>query len=182
MENKDFFMERLMNSLDQQTFKNFEVIVTEDGKMAENTNSAIKKATGDIIKLLYMDDYLYDKDALKHIYLSFTGGWLASGCIHDDGNSLTNPHFPKWSQNVKNGVNTIGSPSVVAFANDKPLLFNENLSWMLDVELYGRLFERYGEPTVINYIDVGIGLHPGQTTHLMSDEEKQREVEYVASL
>lgn len=182
MENGDFFLRRLVDSLDKQTFRDFELITTREGKMAANTNAGIKKAKGEIIKILFMDDYLYSKDALKHIDEEFKGGWLATGCVHDDGVSIGNPHYPSYTSLVPKGQNTIGSPSVVAFANDEPLLFDENLSWLLDCELYGRLYERYGESTIVRELDVAIGLGPHQTTHIMSDEDKLKEHEYIANL
>lgn len=177
MENGEYFLKRLIASLDKQTFRDFEHVITRDGKMAENTNSAIKQAKGDIIKILYMDDYFYNPDALQNLSNEFNGGWFASGCVHDNGVEVGGPHIPK---NLPDNVtNTIGSPSVVAFENNDPLLFDENLSWMLDIELYSRLYERYGEPTLIDSLDVAIGLHRGQTTHILSEKEKQDEVIYV---
>ncbi len=176
MENYDFFMERLVASLDRQTFRDFELVITHVGTMPMNSNAAIKQATGEIIKVLYMDDYLYDENALQHLVDNWNGGWAVSGCVHDDGSTLMNPHFPKWSTDILSGINTLGSPSVLAFENDYPLLFDERMSWMLDLDLYCRLFERYGEPNLINYIDVGIGIHSGQMTQKLTDEEKLAEV------
>lgn len=183
---KDFFVDRLMVSLAKQTFQDFEVIFTKEGKMAENTNAAIKQAKGKVIKILFMDDYLYSPHALQHVahWYNQQGedhrtGWMASGCIHDDGETVDNEHLPRWHDGMKKGVNTIGSPSVIAFENDNPLLFDENLSWMLDVELYTRLNKRYGLPHLVNHIDVGIGIGSHQTTHKLSDEEKYKEYNYV---
>lgn len=189
MENGVFFLERLKRSLEAQTFKDFELVITREGRMAENTNAAIKKARGRVIKILYMDDYLYSPYALQHIahwYKTKVNddqnhytGWMASGCIHDDGETVGNEHMPRWNEGIKSGMNTIGSPSVIAFENDDPLLFDENLSWMLDVELYSRLEKRYGLPHFVNYADVAIGLHKGQMTHKLTDEEKLKEAHYV---
>lgn len=179
IEQTSFFLERIAESLDKQTFRDFEWIVTYEGKMAENTNAAIKKAKGEIVKVLYMDDYLYDKDALKHIDEAFTGGWLASGCVHDNGIYISSPHFPSYNDEIRTGNNTIGSPSVLAFANDDPLLFDEKMSWLLDCDLYYRLHKRYGEPTLINYLDIGIGIGYHQTSFLMSDREKDEEHKYI---
>lgn len=180
MELTDFFVDRLLLSLDKQTFRDFEVKMTKEGKMAENSNAAIKCATGEIVKVLYMDDYLYDEYALQHIADAFDKGakWAVSGCVHDNG-SIHNPHYPKWSEDVRAGLNTIGSPSVLSFLNDDPLLFDERMSWLLDCELYGRLFDRYGEPTLINYLDVAIGIHKDQMTNILSDKEKEQEYNYL---
>lgn len=181
MQNGEFFLKRLMASLDRQTFRDFEVVVTEEGRMAENTNAAIKKAKGEIIKILYMDDFLWTDNALQHVSDKFEGGWMASGCVHtEDGYHFFNPHYPSYNHDITKGDNTIGSPSVVAFANDNPLLFDENMSWLLDVDLYGRLYQRYGEPTIIDYLDVGIGIHPGQMTNLLTEDEKRSEHDYLS--
>lgn len=182
MDNKDFFLKRLEDSLALQTFTDFEVIFTKEGRMAENTNAAIKKAKGDIIKILYMDDYLYSPYALQHVHHNFDGTWLAQGCLHDTGDTLTNPHYPSWNEGIPSGNNTIGSPSVIAFGNDDPLLFDENLSWLLDCEFYGRLHKRYGRPVLVNYLDIGIGVGPHQTTNKMTDDEKRAEHLYIQNL
>ncbi len=179
MQNYDFFMERLIRSLDRQTFRDFELVITHDGKMAENSNSAIKKAKGEIIKVLYLDDYLYSTEALQNLADNFTGGWLATGCVHDNGEQTFSPHYPTYNTEIQYGNNTVGSPSVVAFENKEPLLFDESLSWLLDCDLYYRLYERYGEPKLLPYLDVGIGVGRHQTTHLMSDKDKVSEFNYL---
>lgn len=182
MPNRDFFMDRLECSLENQTYQNFEHIITNKGKMAENTNAGIKMATGDIIKILFLDDFLWSKDALQNVAnaLGETEGWYASGCVHtEDGATFINPHTPSFNDQIQFGNNTIGSPSVVAFTNKEPFLFDENLSWMLDCDLYYRMSLRYGEPVLNPSLDVAIGLHSGQTTHKLSDEEKLAEHTYL---
>lgn len=180
MDRGEYFLDRLQHSLDKQTYRNFEIIITKNGRMAENTNAAIKLATGDIIKILFMDDYLWSTKALRHLADNFRSGWYASGCVHtDDGEHFFGPHKPYWNPDVPTGKNTIGSPSVIAFENDDPLLFDENLSWLLDCELYGRLYKRYGEPTIDPMPDIAIGVGLHQTTHKMSDEEKLAEYKYL---
>lgn len=177
MENWQFFLTRCLESIEAQSFKDYEVILTKAGSMPVNSNRAIGTAKGQIIKILYVDDYLMP-DALQHIHEQFKGGWLASGCVHDTGFEVGTPHLPSFTPGSL--VNTIGSPSVVAFQNSDPLLFDEKLSWMLDVDLYERLYERYGFPTLIQSMDVAMGLHAGQMTNILTDKEKQKEVEYVA--
>ena len=182
MYNWEYFLKRLESSLERQTFQNFETVITKEGKMAENTNAAIKLADGEIIKILYLDDFLWSDRALQNIVDNFTGGWLAQACVHtEDGNAFYNPHVPSWNPDVPNGKNTIGSPSVVAFLNDDPLLFDEHLSWLLDCELYGRLYKRYGEPAIVPSLDIAIGIHKGQTSNTMPDSKKQWEHAYLAS-
>jgi hypothetical protein len=182
MENGAYFLDRLTHSLDQQTFRDFELVITREGKMAENTNAAILKAKGDIIKILYMDDFLFSVDALQHVSDAFDKGtgWYASACVHThDGRTFEAPHKPSYNQEIRLGKNTIGSPSVVAFENDDPLLFDENLSWLLDCDLYARLYERYGKPILSNELDVAIGLGPHQVTNIIKPYEKHGEYEYL---
>ena len=179
MLNGDKFLWRLVNSLTNQTFKDWELVITKEGRMAENTNAAIKKAKGEIIKILYLDDYLAHSNSLQVIVDNFKGGWLATGCLHDDRISIGSPHFPEWSEDVIKGNNTIGSPSVIAVENNDPLLFDENMSWLLDCDYYKRLYERYGEPTLVNDLNVIIGIGDHQITKLMPDTEKLAEYYYM---
>lgn len=147
--------------------------------MAENTNAAIKRCKGDIIKILYMDDYLAHPNSLENLVKSFKGGWLATGCIHDAGDGTPmNAHRPSF-EGIPNGANTIGSPSVVAFENNNPLLFDETMSWLLDVDYYKRLHERYGPPTLVKDLDVVIGTGSHQMTHILTDKEKLDEELYL---
>lgn len=183
MENGAFFLKRAIDSVTSQTFKDYEIVLTNEGSMPVNTNAAIKRAKGRIIKILYQDDYLAHKNALFMIEDNFDWdkGWLVTACEHDDGVNRGNKHYPEWNDEIKNGKNTIGSPSVLAFENNNPDLFDENLSWTLDCELYTRLYARYGKPVILNDINVVIGLHDGQTTHLLSDKQKSDEVNYLVN-
>ena len=173
----DFFLKRALKSLEDQTFQDFEVVVTNDGKMAENTNSAIKQSKGEFIKILYQDDYLTHKDSLRKIVyaLTDTTQWLVTGCTHDPGGR---PHLPVWNENIKE-VNTIGSPSVLTIRNDHPLLFDEELSWLLDCDYYKRMHAKFGFPVFLNDINVTLGVGDHQMTHILTDQEKLNEHNYV---
>lgn len=189
MQNGAFFLKRAIDSVMAQTFKDYEIVLVKEGKMAENTNAGIRKASGQIVKILYMDDYLAHPNSLQVIYDAFVAGaeWLATACDHDDGTNKWNVHLATWDGRIQNGVNTIGSPSVIAFKNrnsfysryEDNVYFDEKLSWLLDVDLYTRLFQKLGKPAIINDVNVTIGIHPGQMTHLLSDEQKQDEFLYL---
>jgi glycosyltransferase involved in cell wall biosynthesis len=168
----DFLWKNVL-ALSKQTFQDFEIVITNDGKIAENTNSGIKKAKGEIIKILYLDDTLSHDNVLKEIVDEFEGGadWLITG----SDNNLD----PYWTEDIATGNNKLGSPSALAFRNEDPLLFDENLSWLLDCDLYHRLYERYGEPMILpgNYITIGIGDH--QLTRTLTEEDKLKEYNYM---
>lgn len=171
MENGAFFLWKLVNSLTEQTFQDFELIIVKNGRMAENTNSGIKRARGELIKILYLDDKLAHKNALQVIVDAFTGHWLITGTDTNEN--------PYYTDDILTGNNKLGSPSALTILNDNPLLFDENMSWLLDVEYYKRMFEKYGEPIILNGIHVCMGIGNHQMTHILTDEQKQAEVEYL---
>src|SRR3990167_935503 len=180
MPNSDFFLKRCLKSVEAQSFKDYEIVITTDkGGWAANHNAAIKKSQGELIKFLHMDDFFYVEFALREIVGAFKGDWLVTGCIHYDGVQYSNPHPAKYSQDIHTGNNTIGGPSVLTIKNDEPLLFDETLSWMVDCDYYKRLYDKFGEPTVLGSTTVVIGLHQGQATRLIPNEQKIKEVEYV---
>lgn len=165
------FLWSSINALMQQSYQDFEIIITKKGLMAENTNEGIKRAKGDIIKILYLDDCLAHKDALKDMLEAFNGTWLICG--------VDNNVYPYWTDDIETGNNKLGSPSALMFKNDSPLLFDEKMSWLLDCDYYKRMYERYGAPAILNGVHVLIGQHEGQVTHLLTDSDKQSEVNYL---
>lgn len=191
MRDRDFFLKRALDSIESQTFKDYEIVITEAGQMAENVNAGIKRAKGDIVKILAMDDYLAHPDSLKNIAEGFTGTWLVTGCSHivDEDieldytafkkGDIVNPHQAEWGDRMLEGYNTIGGMSVVAFANDNPPMYDEKLSWLIDVVFYQKLFDRYGLPVILEDINVIVGWGTHQMTHILSDEHKLWEEKYV---
>ena len=177
MKNGEFFLWRLVNSLTKQTFKDWELIITKDGKMAENTNAGIKRARGEFIKILYLDDYFAHEDSLGMMMdvlsISSNNEWLISG--------VKNNRYPEWTDDIESGNNKLGSPSALIFRNHfkDNLLFDERMSWLLDCDYYKRMNERYGLPLVLvgTWITLGEGDH--QMTHILTDEEKLKEHELI---
>lgn len=181
MDNWPFFLERCLKSIEIQSFKDYEVIMMKVGSMPVTSNRVIEGARGELIKILYLDDYLAHSDSLKNIVDAFRekDKWLVTGCVHDNGTNVANPHYPEYTENISTGNNCIGSPSVLTFRREGCLYFDEKLSFALDCDLYYRYNEAYGPPTILNDLNVVIGLHSGQTTNRMPQEEKMQEFEYV---
>lgn len=165
------FLWRSINMLTKQTFQDFEIIVTQDGKMAENTNSGIKKARGELIKILYLDDMLAHENALQDIVDNFEGEWMITAV-----NTNVSPY---WTDDITTGNNKLGSPSALTIRNNNPLLFDETLSWLLDCDYYKRMYEKYGPPKILNGVNVILGIGDHQMTHLLTDEEKLSEYKYM---
>lgn len=169
MKNKDFFLERALNSIRSQTFQDFEIVITEKGKMAENTNQAIKESTGTLVKILYMDDWLAHPNALQDIWdnFEFMDEWMITGAD-------TNPH-PYWTDDIETGNNKLGSPSALTMRRSNAIMFDERMSWLLDCDLYKRLYEKYGEPKILDKVGVNIGVGDHQMTYILTDKEKLAE-------
>lgn len=194
---------RSFDMLKKQTYKDFEIIISDNSEddvvknlcgdekyksldikyyknprkgLSVNTNESMKKANGELIKILYMDDYLADEHSLAKIAENFKGSWMVTGCGHDNGDGqIINTHFPKYTEKIYMGKNTIGSPSVVTIKNENILFFDESLSWMLDCDYYKKLYDRYGEPNILNEINVIIGIGKHQTTHHLNYLKKIKE-------
>lgn len=171
MQNGAEFLWRSINSLMEQSFQDFEIIICKSGKMAENTNYGIRKARGELIKILYLDDYLAHKDSLKDQIEAFKGQWLICG-------TEDNP-IPYFTNDIEIGNNKLGSPSALMIKNEDPLLFDENMSWLLDCDYYKRMYDKYGEPEILDGVHVilGKGLH--QMTNILTDRQKMSEEDYL---
>ena len=177
-----YFLDRCLKSIESQTYKNYEVILVKAGTMPVTSNRAIESARGELVKIIYMDDYLAHPDSLKKIVEHFPkeAHWMATGCLHQIGDKTPGTgHLPEWNDSIQTGNNTIGSPSVITLRRAGALFFDEKLSWLLDVDLYRRLYDTYGAPVLLNDMNVVIGLHEGQTSNLMPQAAKLSEHEYL---
>ena len=120
-----------------------------------------------------MDDYFTHNRSLELMVeaMSYGGDWLISG--------TNNNATPTYTMDIETGNNRLGSPSALMMRNDSPLLFDERLSWLLDCELYKRMYERYKSVTILEGNHITIGVHDGQMTHILTDEQKLAEHELI---
>lgn len=179
------FLDDLLRTIEIQRFKDFEVVISDHSKNDDvynkcseftdkfdiryirnsqkhgnspaNLNYAISWCKGEIIKIMFQDDFFYDDESLDKIYYRLADSpkmWLVNGCNHTetDGNSFYWDFFPRFNDDILKGVNTISSPSVVAFKNQNQIKFDENIVYFMDVDFYYGMREKYGEP--IYYDDV----------------------------
>lgn len=168
MKNAEEFLWRCINSVHKQSYKDYEIIYEEGGNAAENINKGIKKAKGEIIKILCMDDYFTHKNSLKDIVDNWKGKWMITGC--------SNNPYPYYTGDVHQGNNKLGGLSVIAIHNQNPLLFDEELQWLLDCDYYKRMYDLYGLPTILNGVNVTIEEGDHQATNNLAMELKRNEV------
>lgn len=166
---------------------NLDIVYTKNnskrGNGPANTNNTLKFAVGEIVKIIFQDDLFYSNDALSIIHKTFEENknvkWLVNGCNHtNDGKNFFRPMVPSWNNEIWKGVNTISSPSVLAFINDKTTLFDENLTMLMDCEYYFQLFKKYGLPKIVDDILISNRMHPHQISS-MYNRNINEEINYV---
>lgn len=175
MKNGANFLWTSINALIEQTFQDFEIVIVKQGKMAENTNAGIRRAKGELIKIIYLDDYLAHKDSLKLIVEAMDANpeakWLING---------VNEHaYPYWTDDILTGNNKLGSPSALTIRNGLDMYFDENMSWLLDCAFYKEMNDKYGKPIILNGIQVVLEKGDHQMTNILTSEQKKDEENYV---
>jgi len=171
MQNGAEFLWRNICSIAEQSYTDYEIIISKTGHgMAGNSNDGMKRAKGELIKILFQDDCFSHTDALKDMVDNFKGGWLMTGTQNN-----SNPH---WTRDILTGNNKLGSPSALLFENNG-LMFDETMQWLIDCDFYWQLFQKYGEPTICPKANVELGLGKHQITNQLSESIKRKEFIYL---
>ena len=194
----------ILYPLSQQTTKNFELCVSHqgderriiralndywdilnitykkagDGNISVNTNNAMRMAEGDIIKILYSDDFILTSNLTEELDKAFTSdvSWAVTGFAHtiDNGQTHYNPKLPVYNDRLLEGVNTLSSPSILAVRNGIEEYFDEHLVMLMDCDMYYRLYKNHGDPLVLKDIHISNREHRNQTQrsneHLIPEE------------
>jgi len=180
---KTYFLNRSMGMIEKQTFKDFEVILNQNGQgLSKNTNEGIRRATGELVKILFMDDFLAHENSLKDISDNFSSHdhWLVTAWTHTkDDKTFFNDRVPYYHERIINGKNSIGPPSVMTMRRSDGMFFDENLSWIVDCDLYKRYHDQYGEPKIVNSVNVVIGIGNHQLTNTINDQTKSEEYAFL---
>jgi len=203
-------LEHSFLQMEKQTYKDFDVVISDSsvtneikrlcdkwrkklnihyyknkeaiGNPAKNFNNAMKKATGDWIKLLCQDDYFSSELSLQKTIeaIDEKHDWLASGYLHTyDRENFQNYHFPYLNPRIYI-INTIGTPSCVSIKNTSKIMeFDENLSYGFDCEFYYRYFLEYGPPKILEDITVINYLWGQSITAKLTNDLLEKENNYV---
>lgn len=210
------YLDYSFNILVHQTFKDFEVVISDHslddsilnvvknwseyldisyirndqgrGKIAPNLNVAMSQCSGEYIKILFQDDFLYGENALMDIKYEIDNSynevkWLVTACCHTRDAEVTyDVMIPFYHDKIYTGHNTISCPSVLTVKNDiDTLSFNEDLNWVVDCEYYKRCYDKFGLPTIVKNVCTVNRESEIRTTNMISEDEKQREVEMLIS-
>ena len=139
------------------------------GSLSNNLNSCIKYASGDIIKFIMQDDYLFNRYSLAKIVNNFdeNKSWLVSSYYHtDDRKNLYSLHIPTISKNML-FINLIGTPTCLTIKNNTDIWFDHELNWYVDSDFYTQLYLKYGKPIILKSPTAVQLLWEGQTTNTL---------------
>ena len=158
-------------------------------RLPNNTNNALKLATGKILKPLFLDDIMLDETVVE-TYIAVhdqnpDSHWAFGSFGHFDNETpdqLGRFMSPKWNDQIYL-YNTLGNPSVMSVKNDPDLpLMDETFIWVVDIEWYKRLQMKYGMPLGIERVLIGIRLHDDSMSSSITDEVKNEENERVRNM
>jgi glycosyltransferase involved in cell wall biosynthesis len=153
------------------------------GNSSSNINNAISHSSGEIIKILFQDDFFFHPRSIEHIVKIFKVNnprWIVTACCHSlDGQNFERDYYPKYTEDIMEGNNLISSPSVLSFLkSDNPILFDEKLVWLMDCDIYKRLYLKHGDPFYLNVINVVNRTWEGQFNNHIPWERKKWEIQY----
>tara|TARA_Y100000589_G_scaffold325156_1_gene362584 strand:- start:766 stop:1599 length:834 start_codon:yes stop_codon:yes gene_type:complete len=188
-----FQLKRCIKSIKYQSFKDYEIVIStpnyfnelkndvffketkiirtfkKSSYIHENINIAINYSQGKWIKILFSDDYFLKSNDLKNLFIFINDTnykWIMMNTLHRKKDKLIRPLIPYYQNQILT-INTIGSPSVIAFQNKDSPLFDEK-SWMrLDVDFYHRLKLKFGNPGYISNIYIVNELHANQESNVL---------------
>jgi len=158
---------RCVESIKSQTFKDYEIVIVEEGKAAHNVNEGVKRSKGEIIKVMCMDDYFTHENALQAIIDAFRGVWLVHG--------VNNNPNPFYTGDIHLGYNKLGGLSSFACRKDSWIPLSEDLVWLFDCDWHKQMYLKYGEPIIINGDFVTIQEGHSQATNSIDNLTKYRE-------
>lgn len=209
------YLQNCLNCIEQQTYTNVEIVISDqstdtnikklcekwkdkldvnyfrfDGKrgISANINNALKLATGDILKPMFIDDFIFTNQCIEHMVHALENnpdaGWVAVGFGHmfQESGNIGNFMIPRYHEEIYRGENTMSCPSVIALKRtDDLILFDENIIWLMDCEWYKRLHDAFGPPIIIEQPSVIMRVHADSvsTSWDSKQDEKEKELQYV---
>ena len=177
----DFCMDNIFD-LDIKYIRNKE----GRGNAAINTNVAMDNCKGEVVKLMYMDDFFVLPTALERTYkylMATDKMWLACGTIHtgDDGKTFDTTLIPRWNDNMlkARGNNTMSGTTVISYKRE-----GMNVKWdpktfgLLDIDFYHSMRAKYGDCLIMGEVHVCQRINPGNIISTKTEEEIQKEFSY----
>lgn len=214
------YLKLSLDSILNQSYSDYEIIITDDSKTdkvenlvkkydfegklkyyrnsnrlgsPENWNEALRKATGEYIKIVHHDEWFNYEDSLtKFVEALDNNPQLDFAFSAARGYNVSQNH--KWvhkpTQNQLANLeinplvlffgNFIGAPSNVIFRRNTEELFNSNLIWCVDFEFYIRLLLKKRQFYYIDYdLVTSVSNAEHNVTNLCNDNKKIEVFEYL---
>jgi glycosyltransferase involved in cell wall biosynthesis len=194
------YLKKCLDSILIQNYADYEVIVTDDSRSdqveklireydfggrlkyyrnnirlgsPENWNEAIRRASGQYIKIIHHDDWFASENSLVGFVNLLENnpksdfGFSASYVIIEGENervhSVTNEQLDDIKSNPSSLFtgNIIGAPTAIIFKNSGNIFFDNKLKWLVDLDFYIRFFQRNNsfvytyQPLVITFAAKG---------------------------
>jgi glycosyltransferase involved in cell wall biosynthesis len=197
------YLQKLLESIDIQSFRDFQVVITDDSNDSsvkdltekylqkfpviyqknptslgtpENWNEAIRKATGEWIKLMHDDDWFADRDSLKFFYEATVENPECSFFFSAHRNIYKNSEndiflnssgrfFLKLSPLNLFKKQYIGNPSCTLVKRDLNIFYDKNFKWVVDFEYYIRCLRKEKNFFYINKPLINVGVNDEQVTN-----------------
>lgn len=176
--NQAVHLKKSIDSVLSQTFTDYEIILTDDSPgnivsdlvkkynlpdaiiyfknkttlgSPENWNEAIKKSTGEYIKILHHDDCLFNKDSLgKFVAMldtnpsadfAFAATLVTSikHAVEEHRSSPAQLNSLRKDATIIYKSNFVGAPSTTIFRRKATCFFDKNLKWLVDIDFYIRM-------------------------------------------
>ena len=178
-------VKRLVDSVREQTFQDYEIIITDDSKDNRienyifalqtekdsvaakiryyhnekplghiyNWNEAISHAKGELIKIMFSDDWFTYPDSLEKMVIMLQKhpeagmAFCGSMQVSEKSSYSRKPeagYVEKLQQDYRYVFisNQIGAPSDILYRRDLDVMFDENSNWASDVFLYIEILMR----------------------------------------
>ena len=166
--NKPSYLNSLLN--EHANFFEVHYFINDAQSTSRNLNYLIQKCNFEIVKILFQDYFFMDNSALEKIDNLFNNKKLV--CIVSGSKNYDEIRMvfirnikPKFGRRMREGVNTIGCPSVISFRRSFFMQFKENLVMRLDSEWYLSKRQACGRAFLLSDFQIASRLHAGQQTH-----------------
>ena len=147
------------------------------GSNSSNINNAISMSSGDVIDIMFQDDFYYNQDSLHTRVESLIHYWSLTSTIHmNDNKEFFWRLDPLWRDDIYLGRNSIGSPSLCTLNRDCFLEFDENLKMLMDCDFYMNMKLNYGYPDITHIITVVSRKWEGQMQNHIDQQQINKEI------
>jgi len=149
---------------------NIKYVRTDQKGIAKNLNNVVNLATGDVVKILFQDDFFYSETALSDVSSELMASdkrWFVSACNHysQTGQNFYEDFYPRKTSKLVDGFNSISSPSVVSFYRTAFEPFEVRLTYLVDCEWYLRMSHKHGLPIFGKKVQITNRVHESQATN-----------------